>query len=90
MLNQNGTNFSGGDRDLSIDDGFTTYSIVPAASLQALSNSRWGSVAVPPPPSASFNTLTQPSFNLSVRYANGTTDYTAGSVTITAIWEKVV
>lgn len=91
-INQTGTNFSGGggDRDLEITDGITQYSVIPAASLQALSNSLWGSVNLPPPATASWNTLTWlPGVNLNARYVNGTTDYAVGAITISGAWERV-
>ncbi len=89
-INLTPTNFSGGDRDLLITDGSTQYSIIPAATLQALSNSLWGSVALPPPATTGWNTITAFSgVDLSATYINGTTDYAAGSITITVAWEKV-
>lgn len=92
-LNFGGTNFSGigGDRDLALTDGTTQYTVIPAAVLQALAavNAGWGSVSVPFPASAGINTLTVVSANLYLQYANGTTDYTAGSVTITVEYARV-
>jgi hypothetical protein len=92
-LNFGGTNFSGGgDRDLALTDGTTQYTVIPAATLQALAsvNAGWGSVSVPFPASAGINTLTVASANLYWQYANGTTDYTAGSVTLTVEYARVV
>ena len=62
FLNSGGTNFSGGggDRNLSITDGVTVYSVIPAATLQALANAGWGSVALPYPASAPIDQLTAP------------------------------
>src|ERR1700690_427223 len=80
-----GTNFSGGggDRDIRITDTNTDYSIIPAGTLIALVNGKWGDVQVPFPASAGFDTLTFPAgINLTARYINGTADYAAGSVTI--------
>jgi len=89
-INSQGTNFSGGDRNLEIYDGVTSYSIIPAVTLQALVNARWGDpVNLPFPASASIATPTTPPYNLQVHYQGGTTDYTAGSITITACWEKI-
>lgn len=92
-LNYGGTNFSGigGDRDLLLTDGTTSYTVIPAAVLQALAtvNAGWGSVSVPFPASAAINTLTSSGADLYLIYTNGTTDYTAGSVTITVEYARV-
>ncbi len=85
FLNVTGTNFSGGggDRLLAITDGTTVYTVIPAASLQTLVNSRWGTTPVPYPAAASISKLTQAGANLYAQYSGGTTDYTSGSLTIT-------
>ena len=48
-----GTNFSGigGDRDLVITDGTNTWSLIPAAIVQAFAgaNAQWGSLSIPLP-----------------------------------------
>lgn len=89
-INSNTTNFSGGDRDLSVNDGTTIYSLIPSSSLLALTNARWGSAIFPFPASAAINTLTQPAADLNVVYSGGTTDYLAGDISFTVMWEKVV
>jgi hypothetical protein len=89
-INSNTTNFSGGDRDLNITDGTTVYSQIPSSTLLALSNDRWGSASFPFPASTAINTLTQPGADLNVIYTGGTTDYAAGDISLTVIWEKVV
>ena len=91
FVNRGGTNFSGGggDRLLSITDNTTVYSVVPAASLQTLANTAWGSVGVPFPASAAINTSTAAGASLVAKYSGGTTDYTAGSVVISLILERV-
>ena len=93
LLNGTGaTNFSGigGDRNLHITDGVTEYTLIPAATLQALSNQGWGSLAVPYPAIVAINTATAAGANIYAEYANGTTDYTAGSVSVTIEYERVV
>jgi len=91
QLNKIGTNFSGGggDRNLELTDGTTVYSIIPAATLQSLANARWGDTALPFPVSASINTSTSAGANLYLQYQGGSADYTAGSVTVTALVERV-
>lgn len=91
FINIIGTNFSGGggDRELSITDDLTGFSVIPAASLQALTNSSWGSTALPFPLSSSINTNTAAGAPLLATYSSGTTDYTAGSVTISGILQRV-
>jgi hypothetical protein len=91
QLNRGGTNFSGGggDRDAQVTDGVTSYSVIPAATMQSLVNAQWGATALPNPGSAAINTSTQAGVNLTLRYSGGTTDYTAGSLTISGILQRV-
>jgi len=84
-----GTNFSGGDRTLEITDNTTVYSIIPAATLETETNSRWGVVALPFPASANIMTPTAVGASLVAKYTGGATDYTAGSITITVILQQV-
>lgn len=90
-LNSGGTNFSGGggDRLGQVTDGTTVYSVVPAASLQTLANAQWGATALPNPASAAINTSTAAGANLTFKYSGGTTDYTAGSVVISGVVERI-
>jgi len=90
-LNLVGTNFSGGsgDRLLSITDGTNVYSVIPATDIQTLVNAGWGAVALPWPASVSINTSTVAGANLYMQYSGGTTDYTAGSLTVTIGYEQV-
>lgn len=87
MLNRGGTNFSGGggDRNGSVSDGTNVYSVIPAASMQSLVNSSWGATATPYPASAAISQLSVAGQPVSFLYSGGTTDYTAGSLTITVI-----
>lgn len=91
FVNSGGTNFSGGggDRLLSITDNTTVYSLVPAASLQTLANTTWGSTGVPFPASAAINTSTVAGQAIVAKYSGGTADYTAGSVVISLVLERV-
>ncbi len=91
QLNSNGTNFSGGggNRLGQVTDSTTVYSVVPAASLQTLANAQWGVTALPNPASAAINTSTAAGAHLVFKYSGGTTDYTAGSVVISGIAERV-
>jgi len=90
QLNKVGTNFSGGggDRNIQISDGTNVFSVIPAATVQSLVNSSWGlSTPLPFPVSVSINTTT--AGTLFIAYSGGTTDYTAGSLTLSFVLEKV-
>lgn len=92
FINSGGTNFSGGggDRLLSITDGTTAYSVIPAATLQSLVNSGWGdSTPLPYPVSAAINTSTAAGASLVATYSGGAADYGAGSVVISGVLERV-
>ena len=92
QINAPGTNFSGGggDRLLSITDNTTVYSLIPAATLQALVNAGWGSTDLPYPASVPINTSTAGGASLVAKYSGGTTDYSAGSVVISGMLERVM
>lgn len=91
QLNSGGTNFSGGsgNRLGQVTDGTTVYSVIPAATLQTLVNAQWGVTALPNPASAAINTSTVAGASLVFKYSGGTTDYTAGSLVITGVVERV-
>lgn len=91
FLNSNGTNFSGigGDRDIAVTDGTNVYTVIPAAAAQALVNARWGSLTVPFPASVALNTSSVAGQSIVVQYSGGTTDYSAGSLVISGIAERV-
>lgn len=91
VVNSGGTNFSGGggDRLLSITDNTTTYSVVPAASLQTLANTSWGVTGLPYPVSAAINTSTAAGASLVAKYSGGAADYTAGSMVISGVLQRV-
>lgn len=85
-----GTSFSGGNRNLSIGDGMAVWTVIPAATLQSLAAARWGDSGVPYP--AVAGDLTQPSaagVSVTAQYSGGTTDYTAGALTLVLTVERV-
>jgi hypothetical protein len=90
-LSGDGTNFSGGggDRDLDILEGSTVWTTIPAATLQSLAVARWGDTGVPfPATAAHFTTATGAGGDIVAAYSGGTTDYTAGALTIVIIAER--
>lgn len=92
ILNRGGTNFSGGggDRLGQVTDGTTVYTVIPAANMQTLTNNLWGvSTPLPFPASAAVNTPTVAGADLVFKYSGGATDYTAGSLVITALVERI-
>ncbi len=85
VLSADGTNFdAGGDRDLDITDGTSIWSVVPAATLKALAVSRWGvDAGMPNPATASHLFAASVSgTDIVAKYSGGTTDFTAGSLTL--------
>jgi len=91
QLNSGGTNFSGGggDRLGQVTDDTTVYSVIPAATMQSLVNAQWGVTALPNPAAAAIFTPTAAGANLSFEYSGGTTDYTAGSLRISGIAQRI-
>lgn len=91
-LNAGGTNFSGGggDRLGNISDGTTSYTNIPAATMQSLVNARWGTASVPFPtggiPVSQTMASGQP---LVFATTGGTANYTTGSLTITVLATRV-
>lgn len=89
FLSGGGTNFSGGDRLLTISDGTSTWSVIPAATLQSLAAARWGEAGVPYPATAAHMTAeTALGTDISASYSGGATDYTAGSLTLMITAER--
>jgi hypothetical protein len=91
-INSGGTNFSGGGGDRLgqiTDDTTTVYSVIPAASLQTLANAQWGVTALPNPASQPISTPTVAGASLNFQYSGGTTDYTAGSIVVAGLVERV-
>lgn len=85
QLSGDGTNFSGGDRLLDITDGTTVWTSIPAATLQALAAARWGDTGVPYP---SSGMMTASATDIIAQYSGGTTDYTAGELTLAILAER--
>ena len=91
FLSGAGTNFSGGggDRLLDIKEASKVYSTIPAATLQTLAVARWGDTGTPFPATASDLTIaTAAGADLVAQYSGGTTDYTAGSLTLIVTAER--
>ncbi len=89
FLSGAGTNFSGGDRLLDITDGTTTWSVIPAATLQSLAVARWGDAGVPfPATAAHLTTASAAKTDIVAKYSGGATDYTAGSLTLIVTAER--
>lgn len=90
-LESGGTNFSGGggDRLGQVTDGTSVYSVIPAATMQALVNARWGVTALPNAASVANNTSTVAGAPLVFKYSGGTVDYTAGSLRISGLMQRV-
>ena len=85
-----GANLSVGNKNLSIGDGTTVYSVIPTASLTTLVNATWGSAAVPFPAAAAIATPTAAGASLTVAYSGGTTNYTGGAtVVISGLLQRV-
>jgi hypothetical protein len=91
-LSGNGTNYgAGGDRNMSITDGTTTWSIIPNATLESLAAGKWGDTAVAYPTSAAaITTASAAGTAIVAKYSGGTTDHTSGSLTLILTLEKVV
>lgn len=88
-INGAGIAFIGGNRNLSITDGTTSYSVIPSANLLTLTNQTWGSTALPFPASASISQPTSSGASIRAMYSGGTTDYTAGLIFITGMIERI-
>lgn len=91
LLSGDGTNFSGGsgDRDLDVTDGTSTWTTVPAATLQSLSAARWGDTGTPfPSTPAHLTTGSQGGTDIVAQYSGGANDYTAGELTLVLIAER--
>lgn len=85
-----GSNLLVGNRNITLSDGTTSYSVIPSASLLALANAAWGATALPFPAAAALNTSTVAGASLQAQYSGGTTDYTTGeNITISGILQRV-
>lgn len=91
ILSGEGTNFSGGsgDRLLSVSDGTSTWTVIPAATLQSLAFARWGDAGVPDPATAAhLTTASAAGTDVTAQYSGGSADYTAGQCTIIILAER--
>lgn len=91
FLSGAGTNFSGGggDRLLSVSDGTSTWTVIPAATLQALAAGRWGDAGVPFPATAAHLTAASVAgTDIVAAYSGGSADYTAGECTLVIVAER--
>lgn len=86
-----GTNFSGGDRALQVTNGVQILATVPAATMQALVNARWGTSDLTGPTGSNYYSINSLTTNSIVaEYAStGTTDYTAGELVISGVVELI-
>lgn len=92
LLSGAGTSFGpvGGDRNLSLTDGTSTWTAIPAATLKALAAGFWGSAGVPfPATPAHLLTASVANTSVYLQYSGGTTDYTSGSGTMLVMYEIV-
>lgn len=89
LLSNVGTNFAGGDKDLTLSDSANTvfYTTIPAATMQSLADAKWGSTEVPFPTLGGLNSPTNTGAALRLIYSGGTSDYTSGELTISIIYE---
>lgn len=91
FLSGGGTDFSGGsgNRLLTISDGTSTYSVVPAATLQSLAAARWGDTGMPFPATAAHLTAASAAgTDITAAYSGGANDYTAGGCTVIIVAER--
>lgn len=81
---------SGGDRLLAIQSGSNIFSVIPNASLETLVAAAWFSTALPAPATpAHGDALITSSAPLVAAYSGGSTDHSAGSITLQAVLERV-
>jgi hypothetical protein len=87
-----GTNFAGtnGDRLLSLTDGTTIWTTIPATNLQTAPATTvpWGNAAAPFLTGTSI-TSSAVGANIYFQYSGGTTDYTSGSIKFSVIFQRV-
>ena len=86
-----GTNFgAGGDRNISLTDGTTTYTTIANADIEAAPATTlpWGNAKVPFLTGTS-NTPTVAGQDLRFAYSGGTTDHTTGSIAFSILFERI-
>lgn len=86
-----GLSGGGGDRLISLTDGTTVFNNagITAALLGTPVNTVWGGSGNPVAGAVAQNTSTVAGANLYFQYAGGTVDYTAGSVVISVLLQRV-
>lgn len=92
FLSGSGTDFSGvgGDRLLTISDGTTTWTVIPELTLKTLAAARWGDTGTPWPATAAHMTASSAAgTDITAAYSGGATDYTAGSLTLVIVAERM-
>lgn len=84
-----GTSFTGGDRDIAITDGTSTWSVMPDSQIGSLAAGRWGDAILPFPATAAHMTAEsvagQP---IRATYSGGTSDHSAGALTLVIFYER--
>lgn len=86
-----GLSGGGGNRLLSLTDGTTAFNNagITAALLGTPINTVWGGTGNPLAGTVAQNTSSVAGSNIYLQYAGGTTDYTAGSVTVSVLVQRV-
>jgi hypothetical protein len=86
-----GLSGGGGDRLLSLTDGTTAWNGagITAALLGTPVNTVWGGTGNPLPGTVAMNTASVAGAQIYLQYAGGTTDYTAGNVSVSVLLERV-
>lgn len=91
ILSAAGTNYAaGGDRDIAITDGTTTWTVIPNSVIESLAGGRWDSTEVPLPSTAAhINTASAAGTDIYAIYSGGTTDHSGtGSLTLIIGYER--
>jgi parallel beta-helix repeat protein len=85
-----GLSGGGGDRNVRIQDnsGTTIWSTLTAAAVQGTTPLRWGDAGAPFASGAALTAESVAGEALVATYAAGTTDYTAGSITLIVEYER--
>ena len=86
-----GLSGSSGNRLLAITDGTTAFNNagITAALLGTPINTLWGGTGNPLPGAVAMNTLSVAGASIYAQYAGGTTDYSAGSISISILLQQV-
>lgn len=86
-----GLSGSSGNRLLALTDGTTVWNNagITAALLGTPVNTLWGGSGNPVPGNVAMNTASVAGANIYFQYAGGTTDYSAGSVSLSVLLQRV-